>query len=141
MNKVSVECRDIFLSYGKTAVLKGVNLLDIARAAIPGGGGKSGGGTAFGSLTGTFRIQSGILRNEDLQLKSGLIPTTGAGTIDLPARTIDYRAVPQLAGAVKIPVRITGPWSRISYLPDGAESVRGIVNQPGTLLRGLLPRP
>lgn len=121
--------------------IKGVNLLDIARAALPGGGGKAGGGTAFGSLAGTFRIQAGILRNEDLQLKSGLIPTTGVGTIDLPARTIDYRAVPQLAGAVKIPVRITGPWSHISYLPDGADQVRGIVNQPGTLLRGLLPRP
>ena len=129
---------DIHLADGQ---IKGVNLLDVARAAIPGGGARSGGGTAFGSLTGTFRIQSGILRNEDLQIKSGLVPTTGAGTIDLPARTIDYRAVPQIGGAVKIPVRISGPWSHITYLPDGAGSVRGIVNQPGSLLRGLLPRP
>jgi AsmA protein len=130
---------DIRLADGQ---IKGVNLLDIARAAIPGGGGaKSGGGTNFGSLSGTFRIEAGILRNDDLQLKSGLIPTTGAGTIDLPARTIDYRAVPQLAGAIKIPVRITGPWNRISYLPDGTENVRGLIQQPGNLLRGLLPKP
>lgn len=27
MKKVSVECRNIYLSYGKTDVLKGVNLL------------------------------------------------------------------------------------------------------------------
>ncbi len=121
--------------------ITGVNLLDIARAALPGGAAKPGGGTAFGSLTGTFRIQSGILRNEDLQLTSNLVPTTGAGSIDLPSRSIDYRVVPQLGGAVKIPIRISGPWSHISTLPDGADSVRAIVNQPGTLLRGLLPRP
>lgn len=121
--------------------IKGVNLLDLARSAIPGGGGaKSGGNTSFGTLTGTFRIAAGVLHNEDLQMKSGLVPATGAGTVDLPARTINYRAVPQLAGSIKIPVRITGPWTRISYLPDGADNVRGLIQQPGSLLRGLLPK-
>ena len=128
--------------------IKGVNLLDLARNTA------SGGGTNFGSLTGTFQIAAGILRNDDLVLKSGLIPTTGAGTVNLPARNIDYRAVPQLAGALKIPINITGPWSRITYRPDGAEALRGIMQpsgkppeppkpgtNPGNPLRGLIPRP
>ena len=124
--------------------IKGVNLLDLALNTA------SGGGTNFGSLTGTFQIAAGILRNDDLVLKSGLIPTTGAGTVNLPARNIDYRAVPQLAGAIKIPINITGPWSRITYRPDGAEALRGIMQpsgrppeppNPGNPLRGLIPRP
>ncbi len=129
--------------------LNGFNLLELARTALPGsntappgsGAARAGGTTPFGSLAATFRIESGVLHNDDLHLKSGLVPATGAGTVDLPARTIDYRVVPQFAGAIKIPVHITGPWSNIAYLPDGAEAIRNSLKQPGTLLRGFLPRP
>lgn len=117
--------------------IKGVDLLSIARKAIPGGSaGTASAGTAFGSLTGTFTINSGVIDNDDLQLKSGPIPITGAGHVDLPNRTIDYRIVAQIAGALKIPVNVTGPWDHIAYQPDLPKTPL-----PTNLLRGLLPKP
>lgn len=122
--------------------IKGVDLLGIARKALPGGGGDTGGSTGFGSLAGTFTITNGILDNEDMTLKSGPIPLTGAGHVDLPARMIDYRVVAQIAGAIKIPVNITGPWDHISYQPDGGKALEQFKpSAPGNLLRGLLPKP
>ncbi len=117
--------------------IRGVDLLSIARKAIPGGGGgTASNGTAFGSFTASFTIANGILDNEDLQLRSGPIPVVGAGHVDLPSRTIDYRLVAQIAGALKIPVNVTGHWDHITYQPDLPKTPL-----PTNLLRGLLPRP
>ncbi|MCX7382875.1 MAG: AsmA family protein [Alphaproteobacteria bacterium] len=123
--------------------IKGVDLLSIARKALPGGSSTAASaGTSFGSLIGSFTITNGILFNEDLQLKSSLAPITGAGQVDLPRRTIDYRIVAQIAGALKIPVTITGPWDQISYQPDGGKLLDQLKPAaPGNLLRGLLPKP
>ena len=121
--------------------VNGVNLTDLARNALPGAGqARTGGATRFGTLVGTFTITDGVLRNDDLRLAAGPLPTTGAGTVNILGRSIDYRAVPQLAGAVKIPIRITGPWTNISYAPDGADALKGGIPQLGPL-RGLFQRP
>ncbi len=117
--------------------IKGIDLAGIARKALPGGNpSPASSGTAFGTLTGTFTITNGVLDNQDLQLKSGPLPLTGAGHVDLPGRTIDYRLVAQIAGALKIPVNVTGPWDHIAYQPDLPKTPL-----PTNLLRGLLPRP
>jgi AsmA protein len=112
--------------------IKGVNLVAMVKnigSAFRAGGSDE---TDFGSLTGTYTIQNGILRNNDLQLKSGEVPMTGAGTVDLPRRTVDYKVTPRLAGAVAVPVIVKGPWDDLSYEPDLA----GIVGNPADLLKG-----
>jgi len=112
--------------------IKGVNLVAMVKnigSAFQAGASDE---TDFGSLTGTYTIQNGILRNNDLQLKSGEVPMTGAGTVDLPHRTVDYKLTPRLAGAVAVPVIVKGPWDDLSYQPDLA----GIVGNPAELLKG-----
>ena len=112
--------------------IKGVNLVAMVKnigSAFQAGAADE---TDFGSLTGTYTIQNGILRNNDLQLKSGEVPMSGAGTVDLPQRTVDYKLTPRLAGAVAVPVIVKGPWDDLSYQPDLA----GIVGNPAELLKG-----
>ena len=82
-------------------------------------------------LTATYTIANGILHNSDLQMKSKELPVTGAGTADMPHRTVDYKVTPHVAGAA-IPVNITGSWDHLSYAPDFA----GIAGDPSKLLKG-----
>ena len=115
--------------------IRGVNLIALAQNATSAlTGARADERTDFGSLTGTFTITNGILHNTDLQLKSGLVPVTGAGTADLPNRTVDYRVVVSPAGAIGIPILVRGPWDNIGYRPDLAGVVQGIGQAPGKAL-------
>lgn len=114
-------------------VIKGLNLVGMVKnVAASFQGAQSGADqTDFQNLTGTYTIANGILRNSDLQLKSAEIPMTGAGTVDLPHRSVDYKITPKIAGAVAVPVVIKGPWDKLSYQPDLA----GMVGDPSKLLK------
>jgi AsmA protein len=116
--------------------IKGVDLISLAEnpsGALSGKGGK----TDFGSLTGTFTITNGVVKNDDLQLKSGVVPVTGAGTVNLPTRTVDYRVTVSLAGAIGVPVLVTGPWDDLSYRPDVGSMLKGAAQEPGKALNQL----
>lgn len=123
--------------------------------------------TDFSELGGTFVITNGILKNDDLELKSPLLRVGGAGTADLPARTVNYRITPKLAATTQgqggaadvagltVPVIVSGPWHDLSYRPDlegaikeqikdPAKAVEALKNlgsgaKPEELLRGLIP--
>lgn len=114
-------------------VIKGLNLVGMVKnVAASFQGAQSGADqTDFQNLTGTYTITNGILRNSDLQLKSAEVPMTGAGTVDLPHRSVDYKITPKIAGAVAVPVVIKGPWDNLSYQPDLA----GMVGDPSKLLK------
>ncbi|HEX9490460.1 MAG TPA: AsmA family protein [Stellaceae bacterium] len=115
-------------------VIKGLNLVAMVKNAAASFQGAQRGTdqTDFAALTGTYTITNGILHNNDLQLKSAEVPMTGAGTVDLPHRTVDYKITPKIAGAVAVPVVIKGPWDNLSYQPDLA----GMVGDPSKLLQG-----
>ena len=118
--------------------LKGVNLIALAESATSSlTGVKGDNSTGFTSLTGTFTITNGVVKNTDLQLKSGVIPIDGAGTINLPNRTVDYRVTVSLAGAIGVPVLVSGPWENLSYRPDLAGALQGAVKAPGQLMNQL----
>lgn len=134
-------------------VVKGVNLPAVAQAVLPGMvGGEAGDNTTFGSLHATFTITDGVLRNDDLLLKTRLAPVSGAGTLNLAARTINYRAVAEIAGRVKVPIQVGGTFEHPTYRPElggTIEQLRGLVpgagnespaGNPANLLRRLLPR-
>jgi AsmA protein len=100
--------------------------------------------TAFSELAATFTIASGVADNQNLRLVSPSLRVTGAGTINLPARSLDYtvrpkveslnatteRAVINLAN-VEIPVRIQGPWDKPSFTVPGQEKLIEAVKEIG----------
>lgn len=117
-------------------VIKGVNLLDLAQKAVTRvtGSASAGDTTNFGTLTATYTITNGLLRNNDLQLKSGVVPVTGAGTVNLPTRMVDYRVTPKLPGGVGVPIDVTGTWDNLSYRPDMKAILQDVAKDPGKLL-------
>ena len=86
--------------------------------------------TDFSEMSGTFTITNGIFKNTDLELKAPLLRVAGAGTIDLPQRTINYRIDPKVAltaqgqggksdaAGIEVPVVIEGPWDHLTYRPQ-----------------------
>ncbi|MCL4765627.1 MAG: AsmA family protein [Hyphomicrobiaceae bacterium] len=85
--------------------------------------------TEFSEAAASFTIENGVAENRDLRLTSPLLRVTGAGTADLPRRTLDYTVRPKLLAAAgqpgaetptgfELPVRITGSWDRPSFAAD-----------------------
>ncbi len=93
--------------------------------------------TDFAELSGSFTIQNGILSNQDLSLQAPTLRVAGSGTVDLPARQVDYRIDPKAAATLEgqgseadvsgllVPVTVTGPFDDLSYQPD----LSGVINQ------------
>jgi len=104
--------------------IKGMNLAQMVRsvsieALSQGFGGAQK--TDFTELSGTFVITNGILDNRDLLMKSPLLRVAGAGTSDLPKRTVDYRVEPKVVASLEgqgatdksgivFPVVVKGSW-------------------------------
>ncbi len=94
--------------------------------------------TDFSELTGSFVITDGIAKNDDLQLASPLLRATGAGSVDLPARSLDYTVRPKLVASlagqdgdkdlhgIEIPLHFTGSWENPEIQPD----IAGAHQQP-----------
>jgi AsmA protein len=87
--------------------------------------------TDFSELAASFDIASGIATNKDMRILGPLVRMTGAGTVELPGRRIDYTVKPRIVASlsgqgaapaegagIEIPVRIRGAWDRPSYEPD-----------------------
>ena len=115
--------------------IKGINLVGLVKniGSALDTSSHSSDKTDFASLAGTCTIANGIVHQPDLALKSPELPdTTGAGTVDLPHRTVDYKITAKLVGGVAVPVIVKGPWDNLSYKPDLA----GVVGDPSKLLEG-----
>jgi AsmA protein len=114
--------------------------------------------TDFSEMGLTYSVTNGLLRNQDLAVVAPLFRAEGSGTVDLPKRAINYRAVPKLvascsgqggdAGKVGLglPVIVEGPWSNVSVRPDfNPMDILKSVNpaealkDPKGALKGLLP--
>ena len=95
--------------------------------------------TDFSALAASFTVANGVAQNQDLQLLSPLLRVTGAGTVHMPERTVDYTVKPKLVASlegqdgnatetgIEVPVRISGSWDRPSYRPD----LKGVLSDPG----------
>jgi AsmA protein len=101
--------------------------------------------TDFAELDGTFTIKDGILANRDLKMLAPLFRVTGAGTISLPPKTVDYDLEAKLVATtqgqggkdalegVQIPVKVTGSWSSPSYKIDWKSVISGMASDPERL--------
>jgi len=102
--------------------LRGLDLAGMLRnldASYIGEGAK----TIFDAVNGSFTIEGGVLRNKDLKMTAPLVNATGTGTLGIGAQNIDYRIVGALLqgqenGGIRIPVMITGPWSKPRFRLD-----------------------
>jgi AsmA protein len=94
--------------------------------------------TDLTQLSASFRIEKGQATTSDLNLVGPLVKMTGAGTIDLGAKTVALRVEPKLVMTTQgqgrasdpvgfgIPVVIVGPWASPQIYPD----VAGILDNP-----------
>lgn len=110
--------------------------------------------TDFTQLSGTFTIRHGVLSNKDLFMASPLLRVSGAGTVDLANRTLDYRFKPTVVGTLRgqgdqvtirkgltIPLRVTGGFDAPKVRPevDARTVIQGIRGGAvGGALGGLL---
>lgn len=82
-----------------------------------------GSSTIYNSITGSFVVTDGVLRNDDLLFDSPRVQVTGEGQVGLGAQTLDYRVVPSAlrdadGNALRIPLMVTGPWSAPRFRLD-----------------------
>ena len=94
--------------------------------------------TDLTQLGASFRIEQGQATTTDLTLVGPLVRMTGAGTVDLAAKTLAFRVEPKLVmttegqgsaanpAGLGIPVAIEGPWAEPRIYPD----VAGILDNP-----------
>ncbi len=117
----------------ENGAIKGVNLASLVRnvstAFLDAQAGRAQ-ETDFSELSGSFTMDKGVMRNNDLSLLAPLLRVGGTGTVDLPRRYVSYKVTPQIAGTlegqggqaqtggVMVPVLIDGPWDALSYKPD-----------------------
>jgi AsmA protein len=80
--------------------------------------------TIFDAIRGSFSIAGGVLANEDLALAAPYVSAGGKGTVGLGAQVLDYTLTPTAlvaedgTGGVRVPLRISGPWSAPSFALD-----------------------
>lgn len=88
--------------------------------------------TDFALLRGSATVNNGLVKNDDLVMKSPLLRINGAGKVNLPKETVDYtltaKFVESLKGqggkgankleGVSIPVHVGGTFSKLTYVPD-----------------------
>ncbi len=101
------------MSLGK-GELRGLDLVGMLRNLDPSFVGE-GAKTIFDSMSASFRINEGVLSNEDFKLTAPLLTADGKGTLGLGAQTISYQLGPTLlegqTGGIRVPVLITGAWA------------------------------
>ncbi|MEO3431035.1 AsmA family protein [Pelagibius sp. CAU 1746] len=136
----------------RDGAIKGINLAAMMRnisvAAIESSFDEAQ-ATDFAELSGTFKIAKGIVTNDDLTMVAPLVRMTGAGTVPLPPRTVDYTVKPKLVGSlegqggqsdlagVAVPIKVSGPWSDLSYKPDLAGALKEQIKDPGAVMEKL----
>ena len=101
--------------------------------------------TDFAELAGSFVITNGVLTNDDLLLQAPALRISGSGTLDLPARIVDYRIEPKAAATLEgqsgqtdvagvlVPVVVTGPFDDPSFEPDLGSLVEKAIEDPKAL--------
>jgi AsmA protein len=99
--------------------------------------------TDFTELSGSFRIENGVVRNDDLAAHSPLLRVSGRGSADLPAQQLDYRVDTTLVATIEgqggrnlddlrgvnLPIRITGPFAGPRFRLDLDDVVRDRIDE------------
>jgi AsmA protein len=122
--------------------VRGINVAKVLRnlgaGIVEGWQGEEAEKTDFASLGGSFKIAQGKATTDDLHLVGPLVRMTGAGTVDLPVKQLNFRVDPRLVASLEgqggkqdltglgVPVMISGPWGMPKIYPD----IKGILENP-----------
>lgn len=125
----------------------GINIAETIRNVSSLVGGSQGGGanddeqaastgeqqtTDFSSLTGSFSINDGQVSQQDLLMLSPLLRIEGAGSVNLPGQSLDYRLRPRAVASIEgqggqrdlrgitVPIRLRGDFNDVSVGVDTA---------------------
>jgi AsmA protein len=94
--------------------------------------------TDFAALGASFKIAGGQAQTSDLNLVGPLVRMTGAGTVNLSAKSLKFRVEPQIVASLEgqggktdlkglgVPIVIAGPWAAPRIYPD----IKGILENP-----------
>jgi len=137
----------------RNGAMKGINLVAmVMHVATAFTAGDPSARTDFSEMGGTFTMERGVLKNNDMAMKSPLLEVGGAGTVDLGQQSIDYRITPRLltplvgqlgfgTPGVMVPVLIRGPWNNLRYTPDVAGMIREGLMAPVDIVEGVVTAP
>ncbi|WP_319497473.1 AsmA family protein [uncultured Cohaesibacter sp.] len=133
----------------KDGQINGINIPQMLRSLqgniLDGWASSDAQSTDFSALTASFVFQNGVASNNDLSMLSPLFRLSGAGTIDLPNMTINYKTTPKViaklkgqggpvnADGVPIPIIIKGKLTKPRIYPD----IAGILENPQAILKSL----
>ncbi len=134
---------------GKFSITDGqierVNLVQML-SNVSGAAGAGSGTTKFTQMDGTFVISQGVLTNNDLMIAMNGARVAGAGNVNLPDYTINYRLTPQTystaqgadgktveRAGIQVPVLITGSLDGPSFAPDVGSVIKDAINDPKKL--------
>lgn len=81
----------------------------------------------FKDISASFTVKNGIVSTSDASLKADGLGGTGTGTVNLAARTVDYRAVVDMTALPDIPFTIKGDWADPDISLDTAAFLQGTV--------------
>jgi AsmA protein len=110
------------LSLGRGEV-RGLDIAGILRTLDAGYVG-DGQRTIFDQITASHTIDGGVLTNSDLSFAAPYVTATGEGSVDLGARSLEYRLRPVAlaavdgSGGILVPLMITGPWANPRFRLD-----------------------
>jgi len=88
----------------------------------------------YRSLSASATLERGVLHSPDLKLAGPRLSATGAGTLDLAARRIDYLWQPDILGLGSARLVITGDWDNPDYKVEAVTITKELV------IPGLKPR-
>jgi AsmA protein len=133
----------------ENGAVRGLNLPNMVRSlldmVLAGWQPKASDETRFSAFAATFAIENGIARSTDVKFTGPYMVMTAAGSADLRAQTVDFRADPRLvsspvapggttgAWGIGVPVVIQGPWSGPRIYAD----TPNILAEPDRALRAL----
>ncbi len=97
----------------------------------------TGGETQFEFIEASFTVENGIATVQNLTTQGPAFAANGAGSVDLPAQTLDLKVRASLLNQTgspedqlgtplfEIPLNVTGPWASPRVRPDAAGFIQG----------------
>lgn len=128
----------------RDGAINGVNIPALVRNTLTGETGATA-QTEFTRVRASWTIDKGVLHNDDLRMPGPQITLTGAGSVNIGTRRIDYRVTPRAvtaipglidAGGLSFPVTVRGPWRAPTIAPDLARAIPGLLGAVGGAVGG-----